>query len=215
MPMDKPLCNHKIAVLIESQYIPSELKDYEDYFTGAGADVQFMSCLGGDPERTYISEVEDDLSKVTDLESLKRIQENKTVTIDLARFFLNQSDPKRLRLEDYSAIIMSANYTSVRLRWWAQAVELFATAMQDRRIIKGALCHGLWILTPRPDLMSGRKVICHEVVQADIQNAGAVVTPTQSGIVIDDDLVTGKSYKEATAMAEAIAGQILSRNPLR
>ena len=92
-------------------------------------------------------------------------------------------DFQNVNLEDYAAVIMAANYTSVRLRYFerpqgqpfsadmvrsAPAVQFFARAMANPRIIKGALCHGLWILTPNPELLKGRKVICHEVMLADI-----------------------------------------------
>lgn len=41
-----------------------------------------------------------------------------------------------------------------------------------------------------PALLKGRKVICHEVVLADIANAGAIYTPSASGIVVDGDVVS-------------------------
>jgi protease I len=89
-------------------------------------------------------------------------------------------------------------------------VRLFAEAMADPQLIKGALCHGLWILTPRPELLAGRRVICHEVVEADVANAGAEIIASPSNIVVDGDLVTGKSYREAGALADAIAERILA-----
>lgn len=206
------LSGRKIAILVESQYIISELKDYEDYFTKQGAEVHFFARLEGEKPLTLVSEVE----------KADTVPETFVVKMNLDRFFMH-GDPHRLKLEDYAAIIMAANYTSVRLRWWgrdykgkvytprtAPAVQLFADAMRNPRIIKGALCHGLWILTPRPELLSGRKVVCHEVVQADIENAGGVVVTPASGVAVDGDLVTGKTYKEAKAMAAAIKDQILA-----
>lgn len=208
---DKPLANHKIAVLVESQYIPSEIEAYQEFFSEQGAEVHLIARMFGTRKQIFVSEVEEPGKTPETLE----------VDIDLDRFFLEDGNPNRLRLDEYSAIIMSANYTSVRLRWWgkdhqgrtytprtAPAVQLFADAMRNPRIIKGALCHGLWILTPRPELLSGRKVICHEVVQADIENAGGLVRQSDSGIVVDNDLVTGKTGGHATAFAEAIATQI-------
>ena len=74
-------------------------------------------------------------------------------------------DFQKVALEDYAAVIMAANYTSVRLRYFeradgqsfsaemvrsAPAVQFFARAMANPRIVKGALCHGPWILTPKP-----------------------------------------------------------------
>lgn len=210
--MGRKLEGKKIAILIENQYIPQELRDYRSRFESYGAEVQFITRLWGQEKQVLLSEVEEQ----------GRSPETFDVHFDLDRFFLDEHDPLKLSLGDYSAVIMSANYTSVRLRWWgedhqgkkytprtAPAVQLFADAMRDPSIIKGALCHGLWILTPCPELLSGRKVICHEVVHSDIENAGAIIIDDPSGVVIDDDLVTGKTYKEATALADAIARQIL------
>ena len=84
------------------------------------------------------------------------------------------------------------------------AVRFFASAMMNRDIVKGALCHGLWILTPTPELLAGRKVICHTVVLADVHNAGGVFVPDPSHIVIDDDLVTGRSAADFEAYTQAL-----------
>ena len=102
---------------------------------------------------------------------------------------------------------MSADQVST-----APAVQFFAEAMSNPNIIKGFLCHGLWILTPVPDLLKGRHVICHEVVLADIKNAGAVYVPSPNNIVVDGDMVTGRSGHDVHAFIDAIAQQILVRD---
>lgn len=127
-------------------------------------------------------------------------------------------------INDYDAVIMGANYTSVRLRYFepppgspinaeqirnSPAVQFYAKAMANPRIVKGALCHGLWILTPMPELLRDRQVICHEVVLADIVNAGATYVPSPSGVMVDGDLVTGRSKNEVEPFIDAIAEQIL------
>jgi putative intracellular protease/amidase len=186
----------KIAVLVESEFIPEELRAYEEVFTSNGFKVEFMSRLWGNPSIEFISDV------------TQKGQMPQTLTVSI--------DFKDVSLDDYAAVLMAANYTSVRLRYFEQgtdprnspAVQFFARAMRDKRIVKGALCHALWILTPAPENLAGRKVICHEVVQADIQNAGAIITHTDSKVVVDDDLVTGHSKDEAVALAEAIVGRI-------
>ncbi|ABK16057.1 DJ-1/PfpI family protein [Syntrophobacter fumaroxidans] len=189
---DKPLSNKKVAILVESQYIPEELRAYREKFEAYGATCHFVSRLWGQSSQTFISELEDPQGTP------------ETFRVDI--------DVESVRPEDYAAVIMAANYTSVRLRYFSPphtmrdtpAVKFFADAMRNPRIVKGALCHGLWILTPTPELLTGRKVICHEVVASDIVNAGAVITPSTSGIVVDRDLVTGHSKNEAGAMVDAI-----------
>jgi protease I len=134
-----------------------------------------------------------------------------------------QIDFQNVDVNDYAAVIMAANYTSVRLRYFeppagtaispkqvrtAPAVQFYAKAMANPKIVKGALCHGLWLLTPIPELLKGRRVICHEVVLADIINTGAIYVPSSSGVVVDGDLVTGRSKNEVEPFIEAITEQI-------
>ena len=200
---EKPLAGRKIAVLLESQYIAAEVELYQRRFAALGAQVDFMTRLWGRPKLTLVSEVEEP----------GQTPETMDVKLDL----------EQAQLGDYAAVIMSANYTSVRLRYFrpedtlsirpdmartAPAVRLFAEAMLNPRIVKGALCHGLWILTPRSDIMVGRRVICHEVLISDVANAGAVYCPSKNGVVVDGDLVTGRSAADAEVFIDAIAEQI-------
>ena len=198
----------KIAVLVESEFIPEEIAVYRHGFAATGAEVHFISRLWGQPSQTFFS----------DVTQIGRTPETLEVNLDF----------QKVALEDYAAVIMAANYTSVRLRYFeradgqpfsldmvrsAPAVQFFARAMANPRIVKGALCHGLWILTPHPELLKGRKVICHEVVLADILNCGAEFVPPDPqnrGVVVDRDLVTGHTGNEAQPFVHAIAQQILS-----
>lgn len=203
---DKPLTGKKIAVLVESEYIPHEIKCYQERFRELGATVDLMSRLWGQKSATFINDI-DPSSKDKTIYELK-------VDIDF----------QNVKLEDYAAVLMAANYCSVRLRYFdlpeqgtvdleqakaAPAVKFFAQAMANKSIVKGALCHGLWILTPT-DLLKGRKVICHEVVLADIVNAGAKYEASSTKVVVDEDLVTGYSAHEVNLYVDTIAEQITS-----
>jgi protease I len=85
--------------------------------------------------------------------------------------------------------------------------------MKNPRVVKGALCHGLWILTPNPELLKGRKVVCNPVVLSDVLNCGAAAT-LDPKVVVDRDLVTGYSKHEVVPFIQAIAGQIVAlRSP--
>ncbi|HHW78107.1 MAG TPA: thiamine biosynthesis protein ThiJ [Xanthomonadaceae bacterium] len=204
----RPLAGKRIAVLVESQYIPGEIEAYRYGFGALGAEVHFMSRLWGNNSLTFVSEVE------------QAGQTPQTLEVGI--------DFQNVALEDYVAVIMAANYTSVRLRYFepppgqpvsadltrsAPAVQFFARAMQNPRIVKGPLCHGLWILTPYPELLDGRKVICHEVVLADVLNCGAIYVPRDAqngGVVVDGDLVTGHDWHVVQPFIQAIARQILA-----
>lgn len=202
------LAGKKIAVLVETKFIPEEIEAYQKRFTELGGTVHLISRLWGNESIRFVSDV-DEVA-----ESLQYLD----VNIDFQNVDIN----------DYAAVIMTASYTSVRLRYFqppegqpispeqtriAPAVQLFAKAMANPKIIKGLLCHGLWILTPMPELLKGRKVICHEVVLADIVNAGAVYVPSPSNIVVDGDMVTGRRGADVEAFIDAIADLITCQEP--
>ena len=197
------LAGKKIAVLVETEFIPEEIEAYQKRFAELGATVHLMSRLWGQESAHFVS----------DVDAVGKLLQYLDVNIDFQNVDIN----------DYAAVIMSANYTSVRLRYFqppegqpispeqvrtAPAVQFFAKAMTNPKIIKGLLCHGLWLLTPMPELLKGRKVICHEVVLADIANAGAVYVPSPTNIVVDGDLVTGRSGQDVHAFIDAIADLI-------
>ena len=217
--MAKPLAGKKIAVLVESQYIPGEIKVYQERFAAHGATVELVSRLWGQPSQRFYSTVEPDgEGNVPPLEWLD-------VSIDIEKV-----DPN-----EYDAVIMAANYTSVRLRWSERedvnsgnaaevarnvpAARFFRRAMENSRIIKGAPCHALWLLTPSPDILAGRKVICNKVVLADVISAGAIYTPYPPGtpedqqVVVDRDLVTNNSWRASEALVDAIKDLIVNPPP--
>ncbi|MDM9584021.1 MULTISPECIES: DJ-1/PfpI family protein [unclassified Nostoc] len=198
----RSLGGKKIAILLESEFIPEEIEAYQKRFSELQATVHLMSRLWDQPSVRFFSDEDTG---------------NTPRTIDVNIDFQN------VDVNDYAAVIMTANYTSVRLRYFeppigqpisaeqvrtSPAVQFYAKAMANPRIIKGALCHGLWILTPIPELLKDRQVICHEVVLADILNAGAVYTTSPTGVVVDGDLVTGRSKHEVEPFIDAITEQI-------
>lgn len=204
----------RVAVVIESQFIPSELQAYREVFAKHGLQVHFVSRFWGSNEETFIREVERD-NQLDDNFNQTTVKDLETAT---ATYDIEKIDPS-----DYAAIIMAANYTSVRARYYkpenettrtTPVVRFFAEAMKNKNIVKGALCHALWILTPLPELLAGRKVICHEVLRADVENAGGIFTPTENGIHVDDDLVTGNSGHLAPLFAETIVSEIIKRRSL-
>lgn len=188
----------KVAILVETEYIPVEIRYYREFFTAQGAEIDIMTYLWGEPERVIVS----------DVDSPGKSVETMTVTKEIA-----DANPN-----DYAIILTAANYVAVRLREIPPmgslagtdklrspaAVRFMASAMMNPSIVKGALCHALWILTPLPELLKNRRVICHTVVLADVVNAGAVYVPDKSHVVIDGDLVTGRSAADIEAYCNAI-----------
>jgi protease I len=138
----------------------------------------------------------------------------------------------RPALGEYAALLTSANYTTVRVRYnrlpnripptfdlhahvqRAPAVQKFAEAMGRKDLIKGFLCHGLWILTPNGHLLRNRIIVCNEVIAADILNCGATLDMSRE-VVVDDDIVTGYSKHEVVKYIQAIAHLIVSKESAR
>lgn len=225
----KLLDGKKIAVIVESKFIPEEIQAYQNCFTVLGAKVDLISRIWygdykpGSPywkTPTFVSDV--------DPSDQQPWQGPETVSVP------DNNDVSNLNLDDYAAVIMTANYVSVRLRYpddatitdprklvqSAPVVRFFAEAMKKPNLVKGALCHGLWILTPNPELLKGRDVTCHTVVMADILNCGANIVMEDLGggkaapakVVVDGDLVTGFSKHEVIPFIEAVAAQIAAKN---
>lgn len=196
--MDKILEGKKVAVLIETEYIAKEAAYYKDFFTSHGAKVEFMTYLLGKPERVIVSDVTEVNQQVQSMVVKKEIAD---------------CNPN-----DYAIVLTAANYVACRLREIPPmgslgdvsllrspaAVRFMAGAMMNPQIVKGALCHALWILTPVPELLKGRKVICHTVVLADVVNAGGIYVPDESHVVVDKDLVTGRSAADLEVYCESL-----------
>ena len=196
--MNKVLQGKKVAVLVETEYIADEVAYYNDFFTAQGAEVEFMTYLWGKPERVIVSDVTEVGQPVESMVVKKEI---------------GDCNPN-----DYAIVLTAANYVACRLREIPPmgslgntevlrspaAVRFMASAMMNPQIVKGALCHALWILTPVPELLKGRKVICHTVVLADVYNAGGIYVPDESHIVVDRDLVTGRSAADLQAYCETL-----------
>lgn len=218
------LDGRKIAVVLEHKFIPDEIQAYRSCFGLLGAEIEFLSRLW------YGSHQPDSNTFFSDIDPNDDQPWQGPQSLMVCRDISNTNP------DDYAAVIMSANYTSVRLRYTdlkrfaeltdseiddfdahehvkkAPVVQFFARAMANKEIVKGLLCHGLWILTPNPLLLRDRKVICHTVVMADVINCGARIKLTRTGVVVDDDLVTGFSKHEVLPFVAAIAAQIVARS---
>jgi len=204
---NKPLNGKKVAVLLESEFVPAEIETYLERFSSYGAEVHLMSRLWGSSELTFFSDVE-----------------NEGGTPQTIKVQLDFAD---VDLDEYAAIVMAANYTSVRLRWVADedtdgkpihgnsgrcapAVQFFYKAMMNPKIIKGFPCHGLWILSPIPEVLAGRHVTCNRVMLGDVRNAGGVYVSSENGVVVDADIVTNDSASRTAELVDAIRDQILA-----
>lgn len=208
--MDKSLKGKKVAVLVETEYIPEEVNYYQTFFSQKGAQVDFLTQLWGKPERVLVSDVD---------------SEDKPLQRMVVKKEIADANPN-----DYAIVLCAANYVACRLREIPPmgsladpslvrspaAVRFMAGAMMNPQIVKGALCHALWILTPVPELLKDRKVICHTVVLADVLNAGGIYVPDPMHVVVDRDLVTARSAADLELYTETLLATYykLSNTPI-
>jgi protease I len=206
----QPLRGKRVAVLVETEYIHDEVEYYKSHVPALGGELQILTYLWNNPYRDLVNDIDSPDRPVTDVHRLR---------VDRC---ISKEDPN-----SYDIVICAANYVAVRLREIppmgslasvaqvgdAPAVQFFARAMENRDIVKGAMCHALWLLTPRPDLLRGRQVICHTVVLADVHNAGAVYVPAESHVVVDDDLVTARAFGDVDAYFDALVATATKKRP--
>lgn len=184
----------KIGILMESRFIDYEIIYYSHRFNEEGAETHFMSRLWGQPNLTFKGE-----------------ELGMQMSVD--RSFENMDDSE---LDTYSAIIVPAGSVSDRLRYaeipgdLSPAVQFMKRAMDNKSIIKGAICHSMWIFDPIPEIVRGRKVTCHNNIMGSVKNTGALFV--DKDIVVDDDLITARTGALFAPFARTIIEELEKRN---
>ncbi|MCK2220663.1 AGE family epimerase/isomerase [Actinomadura sp. ATCC 31491] len=180
---EKRLAGRTVAILMESDYVEQELHYYQRRFAEEGARVRFLTRLWGQDSLTFHGhEYKLPFTVGDDLESAD--------------------------LSEIDVLIVPSGMVSDRLRYSEEpgglspAVRLLRAAFEDRRIVKGIICHGLWLAAPIPESVAGRRVTCHNNLVADARNMGAVYT--DQDVVVDRDLVTGRSADHCAEFARMI-----------
>ncbi len=183
----------KIGVLLESDYYENEIFYYRYRFPEEGAELHFLTRLWGNERLTFLGH-------------------EHRAPMECAESFETLSDAD---LAGYAAVIVPSGMVSDRLRYSddpakpAPAVSFLRRAFADRRIVKGIICHGLWLVSRAPELVRGRRVTCHNNLVGDAQAYGAVYV--DEDVVVDGDLVTGRSGAHAHLFARAIIDSLSGR----
>jgi protease I len=187
------LSGAKIAVLIESDFYEPEIYYYERRFPEEGAEIHFLTRLWGQPSLTFHGH-------------------EFRAPFECHESFEGMSDDE---LRSYAAIIVPSGMVSDRLRYTDDVSQLPpATAFLQRAfamptVLKGIICHGMWLVAPAPELVRGRKVVVHNNLHGDALNMGAIYT--DQDVVEDGDLITGRMggvcHKFAHAIIERLAPQ--------
>jgi protease I len=181
-----PLKGKKIGILIESDFYEPEIWYYKFRFQEEGAEVHFLSRLWGQEMLTFKGH-------------------EYQLPFECNESFEGMDDAQ---LKSYSAIIVPAGMVADRLRYTedinkpAPAVEFLKRAFAQKQIIKGIICHGLWLVAPVPELVRGRKLVVHNNLLGDAKNMGALYV--NEDVVVDGDLVTARSGGHCHVFARKI-----------
>ena len=183
----------KIGILIEGDFYEPEIWYYKFRFAEEGADVHFLTRMWGQTSEVMANsfkghEFHIPFSHIAPVES-----------------FENMDDAT---LKSYAAIIVPAGMVADRLRYTEDinklppACEFLKRAFAEKSILKGIICHGLWLVAPTPELVRGRKLVVHNNLLGDVKNMGAVYV--NEDVVVDGDLVTGRTGGHCNLFARKI-----------
>jgi protease I len=184
------LSGKKIAILIESDFYEHEIWYYHYRFAEEGIDAQFVSRLWGQPSITFTG------------------HEYKAPFV-CDKSFESISDED---LATYAAVVVPSGIVSDRLRYTDDvsklppAAEFLKRAFGMPGVLKGIICHGLWLTAPVPGLVKGRKLTCHNNLHGDALAYGAEYV--DADVVEDGDLITGRTGGHAHLFAKAIVERL-------
>jgi len=185
----------KIAVLMEGDYYEPEIWYYRLRFAEEGFDVRFLTRLWGQPP-----------------EAMARgfLGHEYRVPFDGRLESFEEMDDATLR--GFSAVIVPAGMVADRLRYTEDirklppACRFLQRAFAEPGIVKGLICHALWLVAPVPELVRGRRVVCHNNLLGDARNMGAVYV--DEDVVVDRDLVTARSGGHCHLFAREIIARL-------
>jgi len=181
----------KIAIMMESDFYEPEIFYYQRRFPEEGMEVHFLTRLWGQQSLTFKGH-------------------EYHLPMDVSGSFEGMTDEE---LESYSAIIVPAGMVSDRLRYTEDinklppAVDFLKRAFACPSVIKGIICHGLWLVAPAPELVRGRRIVVHNNLLGDARNMGAVYV--DEDVVVDGDLVTARSGGHCHLFARKIIDMIV------
>lgn len=187
------LKGNKIGVLIESDFYEKEIFYYEHRFPEEGAELHFLTRLWGQPSITF-----------------KGHEEH--YPFECRESFETISDEE---LRTYSAIIVPSGIVSDRLRYTEDvarippAAEFLKRAFAEKNVLKGIICHGMWLVSPIVEVIRGRRVTAHNNLLGDVKNYGA--TYVDQDVVVDGDLVTGRTGGHCHLFARKIIDILAER----
>lgn len=183
----------RIAVLMESDFFEPEIFYYQRRFAEEGGRVDFLTRLWGQSSLTFSGH-------------------EYRAPFEVSGSLEDVSDDQ---LAAYDALIVPSGMVADRLRYTedvavlAPASDLLRRALAEPRVLKGIICHGMWLAAPIPDAVRGRKIVCHNNLIGDVRNMGAEYV--DQDVVIDGDLVTGRTGQHCHLFARTIINLLTQR----
>jgi protease I len=187
------LAGREVVVLVESDHYEPEIAYYRWRFAEEGARVRLVSRLWGRESLTFLGhehraplEVREDLAELTD-EALDRL----------------------------AAIIVPSGMVADRLRYTEDvdrlppATEVMLRAFDRPGLLKGVICHGMWLMAPIPQVVRGRRAVVHNNLLGDLRNMGGRYVDRD--VVVDGDLVTGRTGDHCHLFARRIVDLLAAR----
>ncbi|MGI5453365.1 DJ-1/PfpI family protein [Streptomyces sp. CA-249302] len=187
------LTGHKIAVLMESDFYEPEILYYRHRFPEEGAEVHFLSRLWGAKEMTF--QGHEHRMPFTVTESFEDVDE--------------------FALKEFSAVIVPSGMVADRLRYTEDPAQLppaarfLRRAFADPAILKGVICHGMWLAAPVAGLVRGRRAVVHNNLLGDLRNMGGEYVDRD--VVVDGDLVTARTGEHCHLFARTIIDLLAGR----
>ena len=183
----------KVGILIEGDFYENEIFYYQHRFPEEGMELHFLTRLWGQPSLTFLGH-------------------EFRAPLSVHESFEGMSDEE---LNSYSAIIVPAGMVSDRLRYTEDvekippATEFLKRAFAQKNIIKGIICHGLWLAAPAPELVRGRRMVMHNNLIGDARNMGVIYVNEDQ--VTDGDLVSARTGGHCHLFARAIIDLLAAR----
>lgn len=180
----------KIGVLIESDFYENEIFYYQLRFPEEGAELKFLTRLWGQKSLTF------------------KGHEYKIP------FECNNSfeDINEAELKTYDAIIVPAGMVADRLRYTEKVDELppasrfLKRAFEQKSVLKGIICHGMWLASPISEVIRGRRAVVHNNLIGDARNYG--LEYVNEDVVEDGDLITARTGGHCNFFAQRIIDRL-------
>jgi len=176
-----------VAILIESDFYEHEIWYYHYRFLEAGVEARFVSRLWGQQSITFKGH-------------------------EYHAPFECRDSFEGLDVGSLAAVIVPSGMVSDRLRYTEDlakippATAFLGQAFANPNVIKGIICHGLWLVAPATGMIRGRKLTCHPNLHGDAIAYGADFV--DQDLVEDGDLITARTGGHAHLLAGALIARL-------